>query len=404
MATFSRSPLCPHVEQGNAGANDPDGWLRTQPVLPTGIKFMNLDACREAKAVNSNIFTVYRRFVANQWAYIERGAEGGRAWVRDWRHVEGVDCGESPNEAIGFDDEAGWRLYNTFLLGFVEECVRRNVTPVIANIAVGNPREDLVALTRDAVQACGEVGGYVGYHGYGPAIIRDLEGERHGTAQYHGYTQDQVTAADLYLVSRGPLLLTPLWRQAGVTAAIRYLYTECLHDGCNTPIENGGMGALIGRRLPDGFIIDWPHIIRNHELYARRMVEIGIEKAFMFTFWGTAEWWAYEYTTRPQMMEWYSRHLAEFVPEPPPPPPPPIRNARWVRRDATPYINIRHAPPGPDFDTGVDVGNLYPGCLVQLLETRGDWARVYVDALASSIRVEVEGWVRVEYLTATPGG
>lgn len=400
---FSLSPLAPHIQQGSG-----DNWLASLPYLPKAVKVFSTSEARLLKSrFGAQLKTVVRRYVENQSAYLVQGEAGGERWVNEIPDLSGVDILEGTNEATGFDDETSMRQNDAFHRGFIRACEARGVRGAILNIAVGNPREDMVRFLAPCVQAAGLGGHYTAYHGYGPAIIRDIRGEQTGTARYHGYSVEQVQAADEFLVSRGPLKLEPLLRAAGVTAPIRWLYTESMMDGCNTPIVNGAYRALLGRLLPDGTRIDIAHIVRQHELYAKRLTEIGVSLAFLFTFWGTPEWFEFEYTTVSEMMEWYKNHLAAFVlPNPPPPPPPPPSPSPmlYVRRDATPYVNIRS-------DTRIapetDMGDLYPGTPIEKLSESSDWVYGRVKFQTSTPppwKAEFKGFVLKQYLTTTPGG
>lgn len=311
--TLSTSPLCPHIEQGS-GAD----WLRALPVRPKAVKVFSSGACRDVKSVDPRIVTVKRRWVPNQDAYLYQGAEGGRRFVREQGDLEGVDILEGLNECVPVGDPDAIRRANDFHLGFVEECVRRGVKPCILNIAVGNPEvvrdgqpwDGEVRLLVSCVQAALDAGGYVGYHGYGP---RDL-----------------LTDSD-WLAFRDVLRLGPLLNQSGVVGVIHWLHTEAGYDHIGGDDNSGAWKYLMRRGLATK-----RQIQEGYERYAYRCWELGIEMAFIYTFWGTAMWADYEHTDDTEMMRWYAQHLEQYAAMPPP-----ANRRRVIAREG---LRIRHRP------------------------------------------------------------
>jgi len=334
----------PHIQQGS-GAD----WIRSLPVHPRAVKVFAASAAREIKAIDPAITTIVRRWVPDQEQYLRQGAQGGVRFVQEQDSLDGVDILEGLNECTSFDDQAAVIRANDFHLGFVSECVRRKVAPCVLNIAVGNPREDLVADLVGCVQAAGDAGGYVGYHGYGGFPL--------------GHAEE-------WFAHRGPLKLEPLLRQAGLSSPIRWLYTEA------------GFDVISDRSLPSG---SWRQLIADghasldeicagYALYAERLRQLGVEVACIFTFWGSHEWHKYEHTAVPEMLAWFARHWQENAGPPPTPPPP--QGQRIVYAQPGPaysFINVRRRP---DLAPSADMGDIPRGQALIVEGERGDFYKI----------------------------
>lgn len=365
--TISQSPLAPHVECGAA-----DGWLRSLAVRPKAVKVFGPGPARDVKAVDSRIVTVLRRYVADQDSYLREGAAGGRRFVAEQRDLDGVDIFEGLNECTGWGDPAVLAQASAFHLGFVEACAARGVVPCVLNIAVGNPDPALVHLLAPCVQAAGAAGGYVGYHGYGPARILD--------------------AAEYYAL-RGPRMLEPALRAAGVTAPIRWLYTEAGFDVIGShPGPSGAWRSLITR----GFLTI-EQVQAQYDEYAKAVQAAGIAHAFLFTFWGSGAWQAYDHAADPRMLAWYARHLETFAAPAPTPAPAPAAYPYRARvlTSATPHVHLRISPAA----TAAEIGELHPGTLVVVTGPAGEWAPVTAAAeQAGGGCVVARGYVMARYL------
>jgi hypothetical protein len=339
--TLSKSPLAPHME-----LSDGVDWLRTLPAMPKAVKIFDPQHAQRVKALDPGIAVVYRRFVVDQEPYLREGFAGGVRFVSEMGDLTYCDIIEGLNECTGFDDAETVRRANDMHRGFVAELSRRwpGKRAAILNIAVGNPREDLVALLRPCVQDVSVAGGYVGYHGYGP---------------------EEVLHGEYWLANRAPLLLQGLLLPPGSTRRIRWIYTEGIYDGCNSPLRSGAWKTVAGWR-------GMQHVLQEHELYARRAVELGIEYVFLFTFWGTPQWQPYEYTDSPEMMAWYREHLDRWSRPGGPPPPAAVR----YRVTATSGLKLR-ARPAPN---AVTLGNLPYGAVVEVLSIDGGYARLALTA------------------------
>lgn len=359
---LSTSPLCPHIEQGS-GAD----WLRALPVRPKAVKVFSGGACREIKSIDPAIITIRRRWVADQDAYLNQGAEGGRRFVRECDDLEGVDILEGLNECVPSGDERAIRRANEFSLGFIEACVQRGVAPCILNIATGNPEvvrdglpwEGEVKLLVPCIQAAVDVGGWVGYHGYGP--VRLLYGE-----EWHSF--------------RDILRIEPLLRQLGVRGRIRWLHSEAGFDGVNErALPSGGWRQLV----QDG-VISVQGVCAEYAGYARRCQELGVEIACLFTFWGTEQWRKYEHTDVAEMMAWLGQHWAEvtgLVPAPQPlpqPQPQPVPRPERKVVYAAPgrgytFINVRRSP---DLSDTSDMGDIPRGQALWVEAEEGDFYKI----------------------------
>lgn len=366
---LSKSPLCMHVEQGSG-----DGFIRSLPVKPKAVKTFSASTCRDVKAVDPTITTVMRRYVDHWGPYLDEGEAGGQRFVNEINDLSGVDILEDLNEATGFSDPQTLAKHNLFSVGFLRACASRGVKGCIGNIAVGNPDDSIIYLYKDAVQLAGVLGMYVGYHSYGTRVLLDSE--------------------KLY-ANRGPLLLEQRLRAAGVTAPIRWLYTECGWDIIpSSPLASGPWRELVRRNL---LIV--PNMHEQLNGYCRRLDELGIALAFLFTFWGTDDWVDYEYSNSPATLEWYKEHLMNYIPAIPAPTP--LPSVLYVT--ANPRVNIRSLPA----TTAVDIGNVYWRCPVKPLERQvingATWYRVYINTreMVSGVQVEQEGWVLGEWLSVT---
>jgi hypothetical protein len=366
--TISTSVLCPHIEQGSG-----IGWLTGLAVRPKAVKLFSPNAAQEVKHVDPDIKTVVRRYVADQGSYLREGEAGGERFVREIGNLAGVDILEGLNECTSFDDANAMRAANAFHVGFVRACQTRGVTPCVLNIAVGNPREDLVHLLSTCVERAIAVGGYVGYHSYGP---RDL------------------LSAEEFYANRGPLKLAALLRAAGVQAPIRWLYTEAGWDTLG-----GSQASGPWRDLQRRGYLTMDQARAQMQAYEARVRALGVEMAFQYTFWGTSEWRDYEYTTSADWMNWFAEHWrANVFQPPPPPPPPPAPTVLYIT--APTYANLRSAP---SMDASTDIGDLYRGTPVEVVERAGEWYHVRVQAVAPvSRRVVVFGWVHQSVVSASP--
>jgi len=332
---ISTSPLCPHIEQGS-GAN----WLRALPVKPKAVKVFSTGACREVKAIDPAITTIMRRYVPDQDAYLNQGVEGGRRFVREMADLAGVDILEGLNECVPSGDPLAIARANAFHLGFVEECVRRGVAPCILNIATGNPEvvrngqswDGEVRLLAPCVQAAVDAGGFLGYHGYGPARLLYAE-------DFHSF--------------RDVLRITPLLRQVGVSGRIRWLHTEAGFDSVNEPAMPSGAW----RSLVRAGHLTLPQVFDEYDRYARRCKELGVDIACLYTFHGTAQWQNYEHTDVAEMMDWLKQHWSS-TPPPPPQPPPPPRVVYAAPGSGYTFINVRRAP---DLSSASDMGDIPRG-------------------------------------------
>lgn len=326
--TISTSPLCTHIQVQGPGW---DTWLDSLAVKPKAIKppLGSLDAAVRARRIAPEALIDIRRYVSDQGAYLRDGYAGGQRWCADLPDlgvIGGTVVAESLNEATGYglrmqlealaaaadgrsveiiqpDDPGTLELNNAFSLGFIAAVMARwggRVKPCILNIACGNPDPALMYILKPCVQACVNVGGYVGYHGYGPATL--LNGEE-------------------WLANRGPLTLEPALRRAGVTGTIRWLYTECGWDDVASPLPSGPWKTLIHSGA-----LTVPGAQQQLEAFVARLTELGVEAAFLWNFWAQAQGDPYDFAQgeySDQMKTWFAGHLAAHVGQPPPPPPPP---------------------------------------------------------------------------------
>lgn len=415
MTELTTSPLGVHFETQGPGWID---WLVNLPTWPHTAKGFSGDMCRQIKArTNGKIRTIKRRF--DQWGnYLPQGIEGGRRWVRDQGDLSGVDLLESLNEYTGFDDAAAMRQANLFELGFIDEVVRRGVVPVILNLAVGNPREDMLVHLKPCIQMCVDVGGYVGIHLYGPAILTGNP------------------STEKYLSLRGPLLLEPILRDLGVVGKIKWMGTEGGFDGVNSPVISGAWRWLIGKPIfqniqPESYrdkrgnikyrvtdaemswaarteapreIITLDFITRQYEGFARRLREVEIEACTLFTFDGTDQWIDYEHRRSVGMLTWLSNHWAANV-QPVPIPAPTF--PKQARVTATNGLRVRLAPDSPTV-IGALPFDLDPAKFaIKVLSVQNGWAKLELRAgdvllIAGTTDPDPHGYVSIEFLQFAP--
>lgn len=344
---ISISPLCPHIEQGS-GAD----WLRSLPVRPKAVKVFSSGAARDVKAIDPAITIVLRRWVPDQDSYLHQGADGGRRFVREIPDLQGVDILEGLNECVPSGDPLTVARANVFHLGFAEECAKRGVKPCVLNVAVGNPEvvhdgrpwDGEVRLLVDSVQAAVDAGGFVGYHGYGPARL--------------------LYAEDFYAF-RDVLRIEPLLRQAGVRGRVRWLHTEAGFDRVSgTSVPSAGWRRLVrdGHLTVQG-------VCDEYADYARRCRELGVEMAFLFTFWGSPAWRDYEHSDVPEIMNWFQRHWEENTGG---------TMTNRYRVMPTQGLRVRYTPEL--LGASNIAGTLPGGSIVSVLEVRGDWAKLALAA------------------------
>jgi hypothetical protein len=297
--TTSTSPIGIHGENFTPKL---ENWLRSLVVRPGSFLGFDSGVCRAVKVIDPGIVTFYRRYVADQGAYMRQGAAGGERFVSECPDLNGVDYFTGLNESTS-DDPQSIVQTSDFYIGFAAACQARGVYPAGPNTSVGGPPDAHVHLLAPGVDAILAAGGLVTGHGYGPRHLH--------------------TAAE-WLLHRAPMR----WPQWGVSVPFgRIAYTECGHDDVGT--VNGD---------PSG---PWRELVRRGLLtiegeqaelaaLAASCASLGVRHALLFAFAGGETWRDYDYLESPPMRDWLAGHWATHIgpPEPPPPPPPPA----WPRR------------------------------------------------------------------------
>lgn len=280
--TASRSPLCPHVENWTPQAG---AWLRSLTVRPKAVKVFDPGVARAVKAIDPSVITVLRRYVSRQSEYLFAGRTGAITFVAEAGDLSGVDYMEGLNEMF---TDATVALVNEFDQGLVAACRMAGVKPVGTSIAVGNPASvGDIALYAPAAQAILSAGGYLNYHGYG------------------GFP---ILAGEAWYVNRAPLTLEPELRRAGVVGQIRWMYTEAGYDYIRDPTipSRPGWGWLVKDRICTA-----AQVREGYAALARRLGELGVEYAFVYTFWGGPMWAHFEHADDADMLAWFARHWEE---------------------------------------------------------------------------------------------
>lgn len=290
--TVSSFPLYLHVEQGSAF-----GDISSMPVKPKWVKVFAPIHCTEVKQSSGGESKTLLRFQAMSESsrYIEDGVQGGRNFVLNavqqiGSHKANVDALEFLNEQTSFEDSYWLRKNNEAGLGFVEECVRQGLNPVLHNGAVANPRPDLVYLLKDSINAAISSGGYFGTHCYGPKILFD----------------QKELYVECYLEQINRL------RQAGINVPNdRVFITEFSYDYLSSYRDSSGKntsGAWKKIGVPVQELKD------RFSEYAVKLKQLNIQGAFMYNFFG---YQGDQYELK-EIMDWYKDILQSFAPVPPP--------------------------------------------------------------------------------------
>jgi len=273
---------------------------------------------------------IYRRVCPDQGAYASY--EGGKRWVQECLPLPQGTLLEGLNEVSVANLKA-------FTFGFIEECVRWGLVPVVWSFAVGNPPEsefpDLVQMAQVALSA----GAYFASHAYGGETV--LWG--------WDFFAGRMTAKILpYLGSRNAII-----------PPSRVVYTEAGWDVIsNQSILSGrGWRSLVGKHSKlTGRLITKQDLMDDLRDLAQQLVRTGVAGATLYTFRRTDdEWQPFDFADDQAWLDFLVDHISRWQPADPPPPPPPSRKRVRAKSGINSqtgrpwgYINERRAPRAGD--------------------------------------------------------
>lgn len=381
MKRLSSSALCPHIE---VFTPEIQAWFEDLEVWPGAVLVFEPGVAAWFRARAPEIVTIYRRPVADQGPYLAEGEAGGARWVAECADLSAVKYLIGVNESIGNDRarrrairagkcaaptaaeiQTSLQQTNAFYVGFARACAARGVLPLGPNSSVGMPDDTLVPVLRPCATEILARGGALAVHSYGPWML-DFDQE--------------------WLLHRGPMR----WpARLGIPAGdIGWIYTEAGWDDVDCAMPSGPWRSLVRQGL-------LTHQSMGDQLaqYAAGCRALGVRYAALFTVGGTNEWKDYDFAREPALLDWLAGHWRANVgvpvpPPEPPPPPPPDPDVMYVT--ARPYANIRYHPR---IAAETDIGDVWPGAPVRVIERTGDWYRVEISGQAGGAALRVQGWM-----------
>lgn len=381
MPTKSLYPLHLHIQRGSAYSDLQA--MSAQGKVPAWAKLFAAIHCREVKEATQGVTKTILRIqeLSEQGEWLDNGEAGGRAFVQackarsggDWVHVDAL---EFVNEQGGHDPVRLAQI-NTASLGFVAECAREGKSPLVGGFSVGEPSPGQMVIVLPCIRAALAVNGYYSEHDYGPRALFD---------QSHLYVECW-RAHVAELAANGLIVPTG-----------RILITEFGHDWLSSYRDAQGNNTSGAYRALG---ISLAQLQSEYSEYARRAWLAGLGGVFLYNCWGFEDQMDYELMElNNNMREWYKTQVATWVAPIPPPPPPPLPDVLYI--SAPTFANLRSAPR---IEPATDIGDIYRGASVAIIERAGEWYKVrVVGATANGKRLEIVGWLHQSVVSPTNPG